>query len=160
DGPARLWDLATGREVRALGAPRRTVYSVAFSPDGALALLGTDDGALEVREVATGREVRTIRAHQGAAAFAVAFSPDGALALSGGSGKEIRLWEVATGREVRAFLPAGVDARSGHAVWWAHHSGVTALAFSPDGALALSASYDKTLKVWDVATGREVRKLT
>jgi WD40 repeat protein len=34
------------------------------------------------------------------------------------------------------------------------------VAFSPDGKLALSGSWDKTLKLWDVSSGREIRSLT
>jgi WD40 repeat protein len=37
---------------------------------------------------------------------------------------------------------------------------VSAVAFSPDGKLALSASEDKTLKLWDPATKKEIRTLT
>jgi len=40
-----------------------------------------------------------------------------------------------------------------------HMIGVTGVALTPDGRLAVSASHDKTLKVWDVATGRELRML-
>ena len=41
-----------------------------------------------------------------------------------------------------------------------HASDVTAAAFSPDGRTALSGSGDKTLKLWDVATGQELRTFT
>jgi WD40 repeat protein len=37
---------------------------------------------------------------------------------------------------------------------------VSAVAFSPDGKFALSASEDKTLKLWDTATKKEIRTLT
>ena len=41
-----------------------------------------------------------------------------------------------------------------------NHSGVQAVAIAPDGKRAISASYDKTLKIWDTDTGIELRTLT
>ena len=38
-----------------------------------------------------------------------------------------------------------------------HSDVVRSVAFSPDGEYALSGSWDKTLKLWDVNTGREIR---
>ncbi len=40
-----------------------------------------------------------------------------------------------------------------------HSDGVTAVAMSADGQLVLSGSWDKTLKVWDAASGCELRTL-
>jgi len=40
-----------------------------------------------------------------------------------------------------------------------HSSEVKAVAFSPDGKQALSGSWDETLKLWDVETGREIRTI-
>ncbi|MEJ2750146.1 MAG: WD40 repeat domain-containing protein, partial [Anaerolineae bacterium] len=40
-----------------------------------------------------------------------------------------------------------------------HSSGVLAVAVTPDGRRAISASSDQTLKVWDLATGKELASI-
>jgi WD40 repeat protein len=40
-----------------------------------------------------------------------------------------------------------------------HTLAVTSVAFSPDGKLLASGSWDNTVKLWEVATGRELRTL-
>ena len=40
-----------------------------------------------------------------------------------------------------------------------HSRLVTSVAFSPDGRYALSGSWDETIRLWEVSTGREVRTL-
>ncbi|MCY3018777.1 MAG: serine/threonine protein kinase [Planctomycetota bacterium] len=118
------------------------VNSVAFSPDGKLALSGSRDKTLKLWEVKTGRELRTFSGHT-SWVKSIAFSPDGKLALSGSGDKTLKLWDVRTGRELRTF--------SGHT------DSITSVAFAPDGALVLSATFDGVLKLMDVGTGRELR---
>ena len=38
-----------------------------------------------------------------------------------------------------------------------HSKGVYSVAFSPDGRFALSGSLDETLRLWDIATGKEIQ---
>ncbi len=121
-----------------------SVLSVAFSPDGRLALSGSSDNTLRLWEVETGRSVRVLEGHS-ASVWSVAFSPDGRLALSGSADNTLRLWEVETGRSVRVLE--------------GHSDSVLSVAFSPDGRLALSGSADNTLRLWEVETGRSVRVL-
>ena len=145
DKTLKLWDVATGLEVRTFTGHSNSVTSVAFSPDGKLALSGCWDSTLKLWDVVTGLEVRTFSGHSDWVA-SVAFSPDGKLALSGSSDQTLKLWDVLTGREVRTFT--------------GHSSSVLSVAFSPDGKLALSGGLDETLKLWDVATGLAVRTFT
>jgi len=144
DKTLKLWEVATGREIRTFKGHSSHVNAVAFSPDGKLALSGSIDNTLKLWEVSTGRELRIFNGHSSSVS-AVAFSPDGKLALSGSINtlKTLILWEVSTGRELRIFN--------------GHSSSVESVAFSPDGKLALSGSDDKTMKLWEVTTGREIR---
>jgi sugar lactone lactonase YvrE len=125
-----------------------SVKSVAFSPDGRLALTGsgypTSDNSARVWDVSSGRERVSFAGH-GAPVCAVAFSPDGQLALSGGSDNTVRLWKVADGQEVRCFR--------------GHTAGIGSVAFSPDGRRALSGGWDSTIRLWDVETGDELKRL-
>ena len=80
----------------------------------------------------------------------LAFSPDGTrLAVAGGpSGRfgEIRIWDISA-------APKPITTIRGHA------DSILAVAFAPDGSRIASASYDKLVKLWDVATGKEVSTL-
>jgi predicted NACHT family NTPase len=54
-------------------------------------------------------------------------------------------WRLLYDQSIRTF--------AGHTDW------VSSVAFSPDGQSALSGSGDKTLKLWDIATGNELRSV-
>jgi RNA polymerase sigma factor (sigma-70 family) len=56
-------------------------------------------------------------------------------------------------------LPAGASARLG-TVRLRHGTGISAVAFSPDGKQLVSGDNDLTLCVWEVSTGQKVRQLT
>lgn len=126
DGMLKLWDVATGRELRTMAGHSDTVTSVAFSPDGRLALSGSADTTVKLWELATGREVRTLTGHSHGVS-SVAFSSDGTLALSGGRDSTFKSWYVATGREERTLTG------NSNQVW--------SIAFSPDWKLALSGNW-------------------
>jgi WD40 repeat protein len=145
DNALKLWDVASGRELRSFTGHGATVTSVAISPNGRLALSGSNDASVRLWELVSGRELGKLAGHRDGVS-SVAFTPDGRLALSGSWDRSLKLWDLATGRTIRSF--AG------------HRDGVTSIAISADGKLALSGSRDKTLKLWDLESGSDLRTFT
>jgi hypothetical protein len=97
DDKVRLWDAATGKEIRHLKGPNNLVSKLAYSPDGKLLVTQSRDSALRIWDPQTGATVRQINSSTAVASSALA--PDGKL-LAAMVGKELRVWEVATGNEV------------------------------------------------------------
>ena len=141
DGPVKLWDVKTRRNVATFseGGASNFFVSVAFSPDGATLAYGSSRG-VELWDVATGENTATLRGNG-----AVAFSPDGAMLASMDFFAGLKLWDVATGTNT-AILPD-------------HTGTVQSVAFSPDGATLASGAQDSTVKLWDIETGRNIATL-
>jgi WD40 repeat protein len=144
DHTVRLWDLATGAELRTFEGHTEAILSVAFSPDGKTALSGGQDKAIRLWDLATGREIWSYKGYK-EWVTSVAFSADGKTALSGSDDKTLRLWDLARGAEIRKFT--------------GHTAGVYSVAFLPDGKMALTGGRDGTLRLWDLGSGREIRKI-
>jgi RNA polymerase sigma factor (sigma-70 family) len=149
DPVARVWDVATAREVRRLsgqqvGNFRLGVGTLAFSPDGATLVSGGADGVIRFWDPATGKEVRAVPGHP-FWVTALAFSPDGQTLASGSTDSTVGLWDAATGKDLRPLR--------------GHRAAVPSLALSPDGRTLASGSWDRTIRLWDVATRKEVRQL-
>ncbi|MYF40702.1 MAG: hypothetical protein F4221_07630, partial [Rhodothermaceae bacterium] len=101
DNTIRLWNVATGREVRRFEEYRLYGNSVVFSPYGTQLAFGLGGNWILLLDVVTGQELRRFGRHRGSV-NSVAFSPDGTQ-LASGSGGTIYLWDVAMGQEVRRF---------------------------------------------------------
>lgn len=138
DNTARVWDLATEREISRV-AHESWVNSVAFSPDGKWIVSGSDDETASVWEAATGKEIT--RFQDESSIKAVAFSPAGNLVGSGSDNGTVRIWKASTGEEILRLDTQGV---------------IHSVAFSADGKWLASAGDDEGVHVWDTTTGEEI----
>ena len=142
-GQVELYDLEGGQLLATLSGHTHPIRSLAFSPDGTILASGAADAIL-LGDLAAQTRTATLPA----GATSVAFSPDGAT-LASGSGDGVQLWDLATQTDVATYRHS--DARWG--------PGVSAVAFSPDGTLVASGGDDKTVRLWNVATGENVAVL-
>src|SRR5262249_49033207 len=173
DGTIRVWDLEAGKELKQLEGHQDTVYSLAVSPDGKSLLSGGEDHTVRLWDIETGKEVRRFEGHEDKVR-AVAFSADGKQALSGGlfSDPSLRVWDVKTGAELSKYVIGGAAQRPDPASTYfgsgfgpktgglvARHfsymDGISSVAFSPDGKLALAGCLDNKIHVFELATGQE-----
>src|ERR1022692_1413811 len=143
DGAARLWDVATRRQI---GAPITVsgaqVLCVAFSPDGKTLATANSDGTARLWDVATRRQIGVIKVSRDRV-MAVTFSPGGKI-LATDTEFQAQLWDVATQRQTGK--PIGAVA-AGH--------GVFRLAFSPDSKI-LATVGNPTIRLWNVATHQRI----
>ena len=143
DATVRLWDLASGRELRRFSGHSAPVMSIAVTGNGRRALSGSWDGTMRLWDLEEGKELHSFSG-QWKAIKSVAISHDGRWALSGSDDKLLRMWDLERGTETRQL--------TGHAEL------VQSAALSPDARHALSGSDDGTVRLWDLETGGEIRR--
>jgi WD40 repeat protein len=118
---------------------------VAFSPDGKAVAVATWGNAIQLHDVASGKELPRGAGLQ-QPAFQVAMTPDGTTLATADGSSSVALWDAATG-EPRRRLEG-------------HEGRVTSARLSGDGRTLFSAGADDTVRAWDVASGRQLRQHT
>ncbi|KZP17812.1 WD40 repeat-like protein [Athelia psychrophila] len=138
-GSVQRWPSA----LKTLEGHKDWVRAVAYSPDGAHIVSGSDDNTIRIWDAETGEAVgEPLRGHS-ATIMAIVYSPDGRHIVSGSKDKTIRIWDAETGEAVGEPLIG-------------HTEPIWAIAYLPDGAHIISGSDDNTIRRWDAVTGKAV----
>jgi WD40 repeat protein len=145
EGSLRLWDLATGKEIRQFKGHAKDVRRVAISPDGKQLLSGSFDGTMRLWDLGTGKELKRFDG-PGNFVEAVAFTPDGKRGICSYGPRiveavydddprcSLRLWDLTSGKELKQFK--------------GHTGPVLSLAVSGNGRFVVSGSADNTMRLW------------
>jgi WD40 repeat protein len=186
DRSVRIWDARKGKELARMSGHEDAIQSVAFFPDGRH-VVSAGEHSLRIWDARTGREAGRLGSALEQDAFtSMALSPDGRYILSGKKAKEqdspLELWEVKSAGLATNFhspnvgyhfqLSGGEPLRR----FTGHTRDVHAVAITRDCRRALSGSgtlgyelfvfnsdkdkipRDDTLRLWDLKTGREVKR--
>jgi len=139
-----LWELATGGQRSALFFyAADPVPALQVHPNGRLAALSEDGGAIEVVDLATAELVTTLDPGDAAGGAGLlsplAFSPDGRWLAAGSSSGRVLLWDTRSWQVAKAW-----DAVQGH--------GVDSLVFTPDSRFLVSGGAGAA-SIWSVEKG-------
>lgn len=155
DRTVRLWDVNSQKQVGGLQLPGpRGVTALSYSLDGKSLAVGYGNGDIVLWHTATQQKTALLDSNL-SVLLTLAFSPDGKLLASGGSeDPTISLWDVQTQTLLGSFYGhTRLDGR-------VPDSGVSSVAFSPDGKTLASASIiDCTVRLWDVANQAQIALL-
>ena len=174
NGTTQLWDVTKRRQIgTSIHGNSGSVQSLAFSPDGKYIAVAENYGVTQVWNISNRREIARLVVHDSkqmrtlnaTATSSVAFSPTGIL-VTGSYDGLIRLWNVSTGRLVGRPLKAaplmlpdyiadGGDSFHGVKPELGPDD-VETISFSPDGRVLAAGYNDGTMRLWNLASRRQI----
>ena len=185
DALLRIWDPEAGRELRRLRGHADAVWAVAAAPAGDQFMTASEDATARLWDADGGTDPVLRSA---ARVLTVAFTADGGRAAIGGADSVVRLWDphrcqedgrftIDAGRvnavcfspdgatlaaacdESGFLLPTIASADVEPVRLGGHDKRVYSIAFSPDGTRLVTASADRTARIWNRHTQTELASL-
>ncbi|MBR9801502.1 protein kinase [bacterium] len=139
------WDLERPEVETRFEFSSTSVNDLSVDGNASTAYLTCTDNSLKRLDLADGELTTLIGGNQhGGLMWTSVLSRDGRRILTVG-GVDSRLWELATGEERMSFGP---------------HGAVAATDINPTGEVVVTGSWDHSLKFWDVASGKTIRKIS
>ena len=187
-GEVKIWDVEERRVVQTIAGHSDTIHAVVFSPDAQVVATSSYDQLIKLWDVGTGKEIRTLKDHIDAV-YALAFTADGKRLVSGAADRSVKVWDVATGERLYtlgdpldgintiALHPSGTRIAAGGMdrtlrTWElgekegkllesliAHQAPILEVAYSADGNMLVSASADKTIKIFRAEDLTQIKTL-
>jgi WD40 repeat protein len=154
---ARLWvanrlietyDLAQGKQAASWSGHDSDITSLAYSPDGEIAALGSADGTVRLWNANTKQRLKVadkeqdLKAHDEPLAD-LGITPDKKTLVTADQQGQVKIWDLAKGQALHTI--AGKK------------QPVVSLAVSPDGKRFATATMDNVVRVYNVAQGKEER---
>ncbi|KAL0852722.1 hypothetical protein ABMA27_012552 [Loxostege sticticalis] len=142
----RLWDLETATEVLHQEGHAKPVYSIAFQIDGSLAVTGGMDAFGRVWDLRTGRCVMFLEGHLGPV-LGTDWAPQGHQLATSAADHQTKIWDLRR-RAILYTIPAHTHLVSDVRYQRSH------------GHFLLTASYDKSAKLWSNPAWHPLRTLS
>ncbi|MFH0900431.1 MAG: WD40 repeat domain-containing protein, partial [Pseudomonadota bacterium] len=158
DSIVRLWERGSGKQQHALLGHRGAIARLAFHPSGRVLASSSFDATIRLWDAGTGGELGELTGH-GSLPRGLAFDRSGRSLASAGIDMTVKLWDPAPFLQVAGgnqIIDPGDD-RLGNPP--GHGSSCTCLSFSPDSMLVATGGIDRAVRIWDVRTGRQIRRL-
>jgi WD40 repeat protein/DNA-binding SARP family transcriptional activator len=133
---------ATGDDLPTVN-PHADSVSFALRPDGRLLAIGGRDGTVSLVDAGTLLPLgKPVRAMSRGPVYGVGFAPRSNLLVVGGADGDLVTYDARARRVVRRLR--------------GHNAAVWTPSFSRDGRLMATGSFDDTVRLWDLPTGRQV----
>jgi hypothetical protein len=138
-----IWDAITGELAGKRNGHNGAVFDLEFASNGLVLISASADQTVKAWSTKSDERLDTL-GQPLKGQNVTAFSPDGGLIVSGGMDKRIWIWKFESRQT--AQVNSLVDSK------FAHEGAIVDLEFSQDGEFLVSASEDRSIKVWDGET--------